>query len=298
MTICIGTMCDNQFVLGASDRMLTAGDVQFQPQQTKIVRLTTSIALMTAGDSAVQGEILLHLIAYVNEQIAANPDKWLGVEHIADVYKAFYNDVRMRKAEQAVLAPLGLDIQTFKSCQQQMSVQLVSQLAKDLIGYPPLWVEVIVAGVDSSGPHLFVVRNGKVDCHDVQGFASIGVGSWHADSQLMLNGHTKHKGFAETLFLTYLAKKRAEVAPGVGEETDMFVIGPGLGTYIEIYQTRVRGLESIYRKTVSKERRAVKEARNQAQKYVEALLAAATAKTQGGSPKDAEMTHDAEVTSD
>jgi hypothetical protein len=35
---------------------------------------------------------------------------------------------------------------------------------------------------------------------------------------------------AETLMLVYMAKRRAEVAPGVGEQTDMIVVGPELGS--------------------------------------------------------------------
>jgi hypothetical protein len=42
----------------------------------------------------------------------------------------------------------------------------------------------------------------------------------------MLAGHSPFSSSPETLLLTYLAKKRSEIAPGVGKGTDMFIIGP------------------------------------------------------------------------
>ena len=77
-------------------------------------------------------------------------------------------------------------------------------------------------------PPIFVVRDGYLSCEDVVGFASVGSGSRHAESQMMLARHAWNADLDPTLLTTYLAKKRAEVAPGVGTETDMFMItGPG-----------------------------------------------------------------------
>jgi hypothetical protein len=67
VTVCVAAMgqfpLDAQLtlgplVVGASDRMITAGDVQFEPQQTKIAQLTSSLALMVAGDTDLQTEII------------------------------------------------------------------------------------------------------------------------------------------------------------------------------------------------------------------------------------------------
>jgi hypothetical protein len=45
-------------IVAAADRMLTAGDVQFEPSAgTKIFTLSSSIFMMTAGDAALQAEI-------------------------------------------------------------------------------------------------------------------------------------------------------------------------------------------------------------------------------------------------
>jgi hypothetical protein len=74
MTVCVAAMCDGYTILGASDRMLTAGDVQFEPQQSKLWAITSSIVAMVAGDSAFQTEILQDVEAIARKRIEAYPD--------------------------------------------------------------------------------------------------------------------------------------------------------------------------------------------------------------------------------
>lgn len=103
------------------------------------------------------------------------------------------------------------------------------QLSREIIAFDIAPIEAIVMGLDQSGAHLYAIDNRGTTCQDWVGFTSIGAGYWHANSQLMFAGHVKTRQLAETTMLVYTAKRRAEVAPGVGEETDMVVIGPALG---------------------------------------------------------------------
>jgi hypothetical protein len=69
VTVCIAARSENTIV-GASDRMLTAGDIQFEPSAgTKIFGLSQSLFMMTAGDSAVQAEITQMVHAEVGGRI-------------------------------------------------------------------------------------------------------------------------------------------------------------------------------------------------------------------------------------
>jgi polyribonucleotide nucleotidyltransferase len=80
--------------------------------------------------------------------------------------------------------------------------------------------------------------------------------------------------FPETLLLVYSAKKRAEVAPGVGEATDMFGMSPNLGSYFEIGEHVIANLEKIYQIEQKRERRAAIKAKESVEKYVQALTRA------------------------
>jgi 20S proteasome alpha/beta subunit len=58
MTVCVAVIAHSKdVVLGMSDRMLTAGDVQFQASTSKIWPVTNSIVMMAAGDIGTQNEI-------------------------------------------------------------------------------------------------------------------------------------------------------------------------------------------------------------------------------------------------
>ena len=59
MTVCVALLSDDKrSVVGISDQMVTAADIQFEPPQAKIFPITTSIVIMTAGDSSFNAEIL------------------------------------------------------------------------------------------------------------------------------------------------------------------------------------------------------------------------------------------------
>ena len=96
VTVCVTAMCNGNTIIGASDRMLTAGDIQFEPQQTKIFPLTTSIAVMLAGDSSMQAEVLQCVQSDVNKRIDSEPQKWWNVSDIAELYSQHYNKVRFK----------------------------------------------------------------------------------------------------------------------------------------------------------------------------------------------------------
>src|SRR5277367_6736484 len=88
VTVCIAAICQGSVVFGASDRMLTSGDgeIEFEPAFPKSFSLTNSIVAMTAGDSALQAEMLQDLAPFINERINAEPTVWLKVKDVAELY--------------------------------------------------------------------------------------------------------------------------------------------------------------------------------------------------------------------
>lgn len=280
VTVCVAAICGTGTVFGASDRMLTAGDVQFEPAQSKVLQVTTSIAVMMAGDSSVQAEILSDVYRHVTDRVKADPNNWWMVKDVAELYSHYYGRVKGNRAERAILRPLGLDYDSFHARQAQLSESLVRQLATELINFSIPTVQAIVLGVDPIGTHIYTVHDASVECLDYVGFAAIGSGRWHANSQFMFAQHDRHKPFPETLLLTYGAKKRAEVSPGVGEGTDMFTLGPSLGAYVNVYPDMMAELEKIYQDNRKREKRAAIKANTAVNTYVENLINAATTKEQ------------------
>ena len=176
MTVCIAARC-RDIVFGASDRMLTSGDIQFESPAQKIIPLTRSIITMTSGETPFQGEILREVSLEVTTQVAQRPDTWLFVKDVVELYVQKYNERKRKRAEWAILAPLNLDQETFLAQQKNMDSALVDSIAKDLINYTVPTVSVIITGIDNLGAHIYVVHDGDPSCQDAVGFAAIGIGA-------------------------------------------------------------------------------------------------------------------------
>ncbi len=135
MTVCIAAICkayptpetENQnmhVIIGATDRMLTVGDmVEFEPKiANKIVHFSASISGMFAGDFGLQNEILLDVVPVVRGRIKAEPQNWWTVKQVAELYAKSFKQAHLKRAENAVLAPLGLDLPTFFDNQKDMDL--------------------------------------------------------------------------------------------------------------------------------------------------------------------------------
>jgi ATP-dependent protease HslVU (ClpYQ) peptidase subunit len=235
LTVCIAALCNGgSTVVCAADRMLTGGDTQFEHAEPKIKALTNAIFVLMAGDSAAQSEIVQRLLIEVGGRIDESPGDWLSVLDVAEMYVTHFNRVRNRGSEQRILAPLGLTLESFVSRQSEMDPTFIQNLSTELLNAPDLGTAAIIAGCDESGGHIYVVSEGNIACCDDIGFVAIGSGGNHAASYFMVEGHAGNAELPETVFRTYVAKRRSEIAPGVGLATDMHVIGPQLGTSFPI----------------------------------------------------------------
>lgn len=273
MTVCIAAICAGNSVIGASDRLITAGDVQFQPDSSKIKPISNSIVAMTAGDAYLQSELLTVIVPEIANLIEQNPTEWVSVRHVAERYCQEWSAVRKRRAEQQVLAPIGLTFESYLVSQTTLPPDVASQIAASLwqFSLPP--VECIIAGLDASGPHIYVVRNGVYQCADSIGFVAIGSGGRHADSQLMLAQYAPHIPDTESLLLVHSAKRRAEVAPGVGSETDLFLVGPQLGSLVQLHDDLKAELDQQYMQIRAEEDQAMQRAKVGVASYLAALVA-------------------------
>lgn len=229
--------------------MLTGGDIEFEPDQPKILALSNSIYCLLAGDSYLQAEIMKNVADDVWRRIKEQPEHWWKLKEVAELYAHYCKKAQFGRAEDVVLAPLGLNNEKFLADQNKMAPTLVEQLAAKLTNFRAPQVQTLFCGIDPDGAHIYVSDNWKVTCRDLIGFAAIGSGASHANSQFMFEAYTRHRSFSEALLLTYSSKKRAEVAPGVGKQTDMFMVGPLLGQSIFMGTHVIDRLERIYSDT-------------------------------------------------
>jgi len=242
---------------------------------------STAIVALVAGDSTLQSEILKRVDIEIKRRINDDPKTWVSVKDVATVYCKKYRDLLREHAEAEILSPLGLDINTFLKRQGKMRPELVEGIAEKLTKFEfDSLLETIFIGTDNDGPlggkgekltyaQIYATEKDKLASLTTVGFAAIGIGKPHAESQFMFSGHSPQKPFSDTVLLTYAAKKRAEVAPGVGKTTDMVIIGPGLGVMTKVEDAHLEKLDKIYQKSQRGASRAAETARLETAKLIE-----------------------------
>jgi len=285
VTVCVAGIAEKGILVGASDRMLTAGDVEFEPDQSKIWTFSASIVALVSGDAGIQSDLLKEVEKQVRLWINKDPKEWVRVRDVVDLYCKEYRLLLRKRAESALLYPLGLTLESFLAKQKEMSPELVIGLSDKLSTFEMAEeAQTIFMGMDNDGPvgvsgeklnyaQLYVLDRDKFSWATTVGFAAIGIGKFHAESQFMIAGHSPSRPFHETVFQTYAAKKRAEVAPGVGKFTDMVVIGPGLGSLLKIEDKHIQGLDEIYQRYIVSTSRITKRTLDKVKGYVETVKA-------------------------
>jgi hypothetical protein len=226
VTVCVACLCNWTYALNdlgraavtASDREITAGDVEYEPPQYKVSFQGKRALILIAGHYPTHSEALQQTQRTIARSSEGDPAT------IAEIYASSLRAVKFKHACDIYLAPLGLNSEIFTS-KSDISNEFLVSLADQVQGYAGHPTEAIVVAADDVATHLYLVDSeSKVTCHDDVGFVAIGIGAWHAKSLLMQAKYFSGTNFFMALSLVHAAKKRAEIAPGVGNFTDMFFV--------------------------------------------------------------------------
>jgi len=280
LTVCVAVISGEESgrptIYGVMDQMLTSGDIEFEPPQPKYTILGRSLAVMFAGESSLHRQTLDAVRASLAEP-------GLGVGRAAQIYASQHDAERRRILETRVLAPLGLDWESWGE-QRRMKDAFVLGVKDDLrLADREIDefedVETLFVGFDSSGPHIFATTGRHARTCDDVGFAAIGAGARHAESYLMSRGYTRRASGAEGMLAAYFAKKRGETAPGVGKATDIFLVlaldeeFPGSDSVFDMNHHN-RSMEQIYVREQERARASEEKAKAELDEYLNARVEA------------------------
>lgn len=228
MTVCIGALCENgASVVVAADRMVTFGppmNLQAEPPTLrKIFNAGRSCVLLFSGAVSDGEELVSNVLAKLGGNVNHQ------VYQIAEWAKACYSELKTKRVDENILRPLlDASFETFRTLVGQSSSSQLLQQVLGMIMQHNLQLDVLIAGTDATGGHLFVATHpGQLLSVNMVGFAAIGSGALHAAIRLSLGQHTAASSLEEAVFNVHEAKKSSEVAPGVGKFTDMAIVRNG-----------------------------------------------------------------------
>ena len=223
MTVCIAALGgDGAFVVVVSDRMVTANPppIEFEHNAPKITKISARCVVLTSGDALAHVELC-------NEAINTTAaSRVLSTRRIAQEIQKAYVSQREEKIEAEYLRPRGWTIKSFyDEHARALPGEITFAVDRQIATYEHE-LSVIVAGVDEQGQgHVYGISNpGVLECWDGMGAYAIGIGASYAITTFFLNNWRPNMALGELIFMAYEAKRRAEVAPGVGKATDMAYI--------------------------------------------------------------------------
>jgi hypothetical protein len=262
VTVCIAAICtyagddmeewfrwaiDPQpYIIGISDRMISTEHAQSELPRPKFSKIVNSVMGIMAGDIEAQTEVFESTQQYFWNDFYNDP-RLIPVKEFAEHYEQDVCTFLNKRRNNIVRRRTG--IRTYDDFLRDYQHEDRYEIIDEIKNEPAL--EMIITGIDESGPHIYMIDHQGISYHDSTGFAIIGSGYLHADSQLMRTRHSINVSYPETLLLTYMAKKQAEINPYVGKETDIFVIKDYTNVDILPPQT-IRFLEDTYNKIYKK----------------------------------------------
>jgi len=222
MTVCIAGLCnESKSVVLASDRMITMRypPMEFEHGIPKLEIICPACMVLTAGDALAHAD----LCRVVRNTVGLLSQPRIAV--ITEEVRKAYVAMRLQAISQRLLEPRGWKLDDFygkyiRIVPTDIVVTLDHQIANFNYG-----LDVLVAGADADEAHIYGLRHpGEVDCYDSIGYHAIGIGYIHAVQNLIANKYLSSLGTNLAVYFAYEAKRSAEVAPGVGKDTDMVII--------------------------------------------------------------------------
>jgi hypothetical protein len=219
MTQLIAVLCDDKKrIILISDRMVSTSDESLAfEHESKCAFLSTNAMILTAG-TIHEPEII--------EDTKCDIKGRMPIRKIAENLTRNYRKIRRQRIEQTILERVGIcSYDEFHEKQKILHDVVVQDISDDIKKYT-LGVYFILAGVDQDGRgHLYRIANpGTYDSFDELGFCCIGNGDRHAEPVFAFYGFSPKLSLEKALSIGFEAKKRSEMAGGVGKETDIWII--------------------------------------------------------------------------
>ena len=228
MTVGIGVICDNgNAIVMAADRLCTVGEASLVSDGSvrKLVQLAPQIMLTVTG-TLQDGEYASERLRHVSDLLSLQ-----SVHQVARRLQRACAHIRERQIEDRIIRPhLGISFRQFSNdCLNKATTPVISDVFAKISAHKFV-TELLVAGMDDSGPHLYLVGANGINSYEGLGYMAIGIGATLATVSLASYKQGCHSWtIADAIYRVYAAKRVSQSTNLVGEHTDMMLLLKGKG---------------------------------------------------------------------
>jgi hypothetical protein len=237
MTICIAAIGQHQgeeVIVFSTDHMVTIGELgQFEHSILKWREISPKTIAMLAGNPI-----------FFDDLTKLTTDS-LSFSEIADEVHKNFKEKRRNIINSEIYDIYGIDNEFVKGA---LAAAIPNQhIAKilDQISQYNLQTQILLIGFESELAQISVVDESNIANFRVINFNAIGSGMIQAVNTLMFQKHGKDDDVLRTLYDVYKAKRNAEVAQGVGKETELLTLSQKTGC-ARINEAQFNLLSEIY----------------------------------------------------
>jgi len=219
MTVCIAAKSDNsESLILAADQMATMPHLAAENEGShKILEVADNIYLLSAGNEFNARKIY--------DKAIANKANIKTVEDALQAVYRGYHEVKLSEAEDTFLRPRGFaGIQDYLTRHNSLNNNVVALVDQNLMNQKFFRETYILAGINPDGEAKIYLIQPPGKYGEVSDFIAIGSGQSHASNSLYARGYDVKQQSEESVYLVFEAKKRSEIAPGVGVKTDMLLL--------------------------------------------------------------------------
>ena len=217
MTQLVAALCENRTkVVLVSDRMITTSDgtLAFE-HEPKYEQVSNRAIVLMAGT--------VHEPEFI-EDARLETERTASVRQIAENLAEGYRCVRKKRIEHEVLQRYGIpSFEDFYNKQRLLHEDTNLQFLEAIKDYD-LEVDLVLGGVDNKAHIYHIAEPGTCISYDELGFCCVGSGDRHAEPVFAFYGFRPSLPVSHALQIAHEAKKRSEMAGGVGRETDVWII--------------------------------------------------------------------------
>jgi len=224
MTICIaaiGRDGNDEVIVAATDHMVTMGSLgQFEHTISKYKEINSDTIAMLAG------------IPLFFDDLIRVSDHSMDYAAIKLQVKKNFKEKRNEIFQDHVLDLYGLNWEYVAGAvKQPFPNQLIEEIMKKNINFR-LKTTILLAGFDGDNAMITEISEKAFADYRDMNFHAIGSGNIQAVNTLMFQKHDKYDSLSSTIYDVYKAKRNAEVAQGVGKETELIILRKGAGCKI------------------------------------------------------------------
>lgn len=237
MTICIAAIGkdekDTEAIVFATDHMVSLQQIgQFEMPVVKYKKITDNAIAMLAGETLLFNDII--------EQCKAN----CSFDQMKEKIRSKMFAIREDRIQKQLLDNYKMNYVNVMDLLKSPLQNAFSLNIIDFITKYTLNTLILLVGFANHQAQIVEITESKVaEARDI-GFDAIGSGGMQAMNTLLFQKHSRNDSLSTTIYDVYKAKRNAEVAVGVGKETDILILREsGLEP---IDEERVKILAQIY----------------------------------------------------